>query len=297
MKNLLFLVLVILTNSLMAKENLVFAVIGDYGANSAAEAKVASVLKSKNPQFILTLGDNNYTQGCWKTIDKNVGKYYHEFIGNYQGKYGKGSDINRFFPTLGNHDWLARKTCLYQGTLPYFSYFTLPGNQSYYDFVRGPIHFFALDSDSHEPDGSKEGSKQYQWLTEQVQQSKAPFKIVYFHHAPLSSGKHGSNTRMQWNFASMGIDVVMSGHDHHYERIERNGIVYFVNGVGGAELYSYKKWVEGSKFFYSKHHGFMLITALEHAMKIQFINENDEIKDEIVIQEKKQGAGEHQNLR
>lgn len=125
----------------MAKENLVFAVIGDYGANSAAEAKVASVLKSKNPQFILTLGDNNYTHGCWKTIDKNVGKYYHEYIGNYQGKYGKGSDVNRFFPTLGNHDWLARKTCLYQGTLPYFSYFTLPGNQSYYDFVRGPIHF------------------------------------------------------------------------------------------------------------------------------------------------------------
>lgn len=268
----------------MAKDATVFAVIGDYGYDSAGEAKVATILKSKQPQFILTLGDNNYEQGCWKTIDKNIGKYYQEYIGNYQGKYGNGSEMNRFFPTLGNHDWIANEACLYQGMLPYFSYFTLPGNQSYYDFVAGSVHFFALDSDSHEPDGNKKDLKQYRWLVEQVKLSKAPFKIAYFHHAPFSSGKHGSYEKMRWDFASMGIDVVMSGHDHNYERIERDGIVYFVNGVGGAPLYSMRKKVKGSKFFYNKHHGFLLVTVNNKSMEIQFINDNDKIKDQIIIE-------------
>lgn len=284
MKKLSLLILFLISLPLLANDNTVFAVIGDFGHDSPGEAKVASVLKSKDPQFILTLGDNNYKKGCWKTIDKNIGKYYHEYIGNYQGTYGNGSEHNRFFPTLGNHDWVAKKKCLYQGTLPYFSYFNLPGNQSYYDFVDGPVHFFALDSDPHEVDGNMMGMKQYRWLKEKAAQSKAVFKIAYFHHAPFSSGKHGSTVQSQWDFASMGIDVVMAGHDHNYERIERDGIVYFVNGVGGAPLYSIRKKVKGSKFFYSKHHGFMLVTANNKSMQIQFINDKDKIKDQITIE-------------
>ena len=62
------------------------------------------MVKSWNPSFIVTVGDNNYstTSGSY---DLDVGKYYHEYIGNYSGAYGAGSATNRFFPVLGNHDW------------------------------------------------------------------------------------------------------------------------------------------------------------------------------------------------
>src|SRR5688572_15104008 len=131
----------------MLAESASFAVIGDFGHAGPVEQAVADVVKSWNPDFILTVGDNNYPDGEASTIDENVGQYYHEYIGNYEGSYGPGAATNRFFPILGNHDWRA------DGAQPFLDYFTLPGNERYYDFVRGPVHFFALDSDPSEPDG------------------------------------------------------------------------------------------------------------------------------------------------
>jgi hypothetical protein len=114
-----------------------FAVIGDYGLAGKPAADVAGLVKSWDPDLILTTGDNNYPIGSAETIDENVGQYYHEFIYPYKGSYGPGADINRFFPTLGNHDYGV------PGARPYLEYFTLPGNGRYYDFVWGPVHFFA----------------------------------------------------------------------------------------------------------------------------------------------------------
>src|SRR3954469_2105899 len=75
-----------------------FAVIGDYGLAGTGEASVANLVKGWSPDVIITLGDNNYSVGSAATIDANVGQYYHDFIGNYVGKYGSGSAANRFFP-------------------------------------------------------------------------------------------------------------------------------------------------------------------------------------------------------
>lgn len=262
-----------------------FAAVGDYGSDNKGEKKVSEVLKSKHPAFVITLGDNNYYNGCWDTIDKNIGKYYSDFIGDYKGKYGPGADTNRFFPTLGNHDWNAQKKCLHHGNLPYLEYFTLYGNGRYYDFVRGPVHFFALDSDDREPDGNDMKSAQYQWFVSKIKQSNSPFNVVYFHHAPYSSSsKHGSISNMQWNFAELGVDVVIAGHDHDYERIERDGIIYYVNGAGGAsKQYSEGDPLKESKYFYKKKYGFMLITATDQQMVLQFINEDNHYKDDKIL--------------
>src|SRR5690349_12182306 len=99
-----------------------FAVIGDYGFDGPNEAAVAALVKSWDPAFVITVGDNNYDSGSASTIDANIGKHYHEFIGNYAGAYQPGSATNRFFPALGNHDWATA------GAQPYLNYFTLPGN-------------------------------------------------------------------------------------------------------------------------------------------------------------------------
>lgn len=262
-----------------------FVAIGDYGVDSRAEARIAQLVKRSHPEFVITLGDNNYPNGCWDSIDHVIGKYYHRYIGNYKGQYGKGSLQNRFYPSLGNHDWHALSRCPMSGhRLPYMAYFTLPGQQYYYDFVKGPVHFFALDSDDHEPDGITMDSVQYQWFVKQVKASNAPFKIVYFHHPPYSSGAHGPSKAMQWNFAELGIDLVMAGHDHSYERIERDGVVYIVNGAGGQGLTKLKERDPASKIYYNRHHGFNLITVTKNTLLIEFIDTKKRVQDLRVIQ-------------
>src|ERR1051326_2929714 len=81
----------------------VIATIGDYGSGSSYAGAVADLVKSWNPDFVLSLGDNNY--GGTNYIDTAIGQFYHDFIYPYVGNYGAGASSNRFFPVLGNHDW------------------------------------------------------------------------------------------------------------------------------------------------------------------------------------------------
>lgn len=252
-----------------------FAVIGDYGAARQSEADVADLVKSWDPDFIVTTGDNNYEDGAASTIDKNVGQFYHDFIAPYKGSYGAGADVNRFFPALGNHDWET------PGARPYLDYFTLPGNERYYDFVQGPVHFFVLDSDPSEPDGVTSTSIQANWLREKLAASTERWKVVYFHHSPYSSGlEHGSTEYMQWPFQAWGASAVLSGHDHGYERVVRNGFPYFVNGVGGKSLYPF--WivhVSGSQVRYNDDYGAMLVEASSSSIRFQFITRSGAMMD------------------
>ena len=177
------------------KDSMRFVAIGDYGDQTAGSAAVAALVQALAPRFLITLGDNNYPNGAALTIDANVGQYYRQFIFPYVGTYGAGSPVNRFFPALGNHDWVTA------GALPYLNYFTLPGNERYYDYRKGSVHFFVLDSDPNEPDGIDQASVQAAWLQAGLAASNAPFKLVYMHHAPYcSSLVHGSHGVLQWPF-------------------------------------------------------------------------------------------------
>ncbi|MBK8553812.1 MAG: metallophosphoesterase [Ignavibacteria bacterium] len=142
-----------------------FAVIGDYGKSGPAELSVSNLVRSWEPDFVITLGDNNYDYGEASTIDINIGQYYSEFIYPYSGIYGTGDTVNKFFPSMGNHDWYTADA------LPYLNYFSLPGNERYYDFVKGNVHFFCINSDVNEPDGIDSSSVQAQWLRSGLQQS------------------------------------------------------------------------------------------------------------------------------
>ena len=251
-----------------------FAVIGDYGVSNQAEADVAALVKSWNPDFVTTVGDNNYPSGSSTTIDKNIGQYYHQFIYPYKGTYGAGAATNQFFPALGNHDLTSNNGA------PYLSYFTLPGNERYYDFVNGPVHFFMLNSDSREPDGNRSTSIQAMWLKDRLAASTSPWNIVFLHHPPYSSGTaHASSGRLQWPYAAWGADAVLAGHEHNYERIHRDGILYFVNGAGGAKLYPLGTPIPGSQAGYDDDHGAMLVEASESQVNFQFINRSGQIID------------------
>lgn len=241
-----------------------FAVIGDYGKAGPNAEAVAAMVTSWNPDFIITTGDNNYSQGEAETIDRNIGQYYHSFIQPYIGTYGEGAETNRFFPSLGNHDWET------DDAQPYLDYFTLPGNERYYDFVQGPVHLFALSADYNEPDGISGTSVQAEWLRAGLAASSSPWQIVYMHLPPFSSGSHGSTPVMQWSYREWGADAVISGHDHTYERIIVDGFPYFVNGVGGNSIYNFEETVPGSEVRYNRNFGAMLVEADEQSMIFEF---------------------------
>ncbi len=255
-----------------------FAVIGDFGEGNQAEADVAGLVHSWNPDFILTVGDNNYPLGAASTIDARIGQYYHDFIFPYTGSYGPGASENRFFPTLGNHDWYTA------GAKPYLDYFSLPGNERYYDFTWGPVHFFAVDSDGSEPDGVNEASVQAAWLKQAMAASTSHWNIVFFHQAPYSSGMHGSTNWMKWPFAAWGADAVLTGHDHTYERLLVDGIPYFVNGLGGGGIYNFVNILPESQFRYNADYGAMRVTATGANLHFEFYSRTGKLIDQYEVQ-------------
>jgi len=255
-----------------------FAAIGDYGFAGPAERDVANLIKSWNPDFIITLGDNNYDQGDSTTIDKNIGQYFHEYIYQYKGRYGPRTSSNRFFPALGNHDYYTRNG------EPYRDYFTLPGNGRYYELVRGDVHLFALNSDPNEPDGITATSVQAQWLRAALAASTARWKMVYLHHAPYSSGHHGGTPELRWPFRAWGASVVLAGHDHDYERLLADGLPYIVNGVGGRSLYpTARPPVSESKFFYNGDYGAILLDASPDSLRLRFYTRKQVLVDSYVL--------------
>jgi len=230
------------------------------------------------PDQVITLGDNNYEAGSASTIDANIGKYYHDFIGGYRGSFGAGSATNRFWPSPGNHDWGA------PNLTPYTDYFTLPGNERYYDVDLGLVHLYAIDSDPHEPDGTTATSKQALWLKEKLAASKSCYDLVYFHHAAYSSSSdHGSTTSMRWPFEAWGAEAVLAGHDHTYERFKVGGIPYFVNGLGAAGTYPFASALPETQFRYNAKHGAMLINATTTGITFEFWTYDGQKIDSITV--------------
>jgi hypothetical protein len=257
-----------------------FAVVGDYGIEGQPVAEVADQVKSWEPDLIVTVGDNNYPAGSAETMEANLGQYYHEFICGYSGPSGTGSSTSRFLPSLGNHDWDT------DGAQPYLDFFDLPGNERYYDFVRGPVHFFMLDSDPREPDGIEVSAVQAGWLKAALAASVSPWDIVLLHRAPFSSASvHGSQAAMQWPYEQWGADAVIAGHDHTYERILFGEFPYFVDGLGGAVRYGFvSPPVEGSQVRYSADHGAMLVEATRTEIEFRFITRDGALIDSYALQ-------------
>jgi len=273
-----------------AADSLTFAVIGDFGRTGEHEEAVADMVKAWNPDFILTTGDNNYLYGEYATLYQNIGQYYGDYIYNYDApeEYqcrGRAFEekINRFFPSPGNHD--AQGPYALE---PYLNYFTLPGEEQYYAFTWGDVAFYSINSLS-----SADLEVQKAWLLAETEKSEKTFQVVYFHHPPYSPGPHGAAEYMQWDFSHLGVDVVLSGHDHIYARMKRageRGLHYIINGVGGRSLYSCDEDYTGEGVellkCYDGHFGAMRCFADSSCLVLEFhaIDDPSGVLDRLVIQ-------------
>jgi hypothetical protein len=204
-----------------------FAVIGDSGRGDQPQNEVAAQMVAWREKFpydlVLMLGDNIY--------DSHTAE---DYAAKFERPYKPLLDAGvTFQAAIGNHDDAAQIR---------YEKFNM-GGQRYYSFRRsdqplgpvtgGGVRFFALDSRSFDPD-------QLEWLKKGLEQSGSRWKIVYFHHPIYTSGRYGTAARtlrlvLEPLLVRGNVDVVLSGHEHFYERlVPQRGIMYFISGAAGS---------------------------------------------------------------
>lgn len=276
----------------------VFAFVSDYGDGGSDSHNVAVLVKSWKPEFILTGGDNNYSTGSAADIDNNIGSQYRSFIYPYAGSQPlwageMAATKNKFWPVPGNHD-LDTVVGGIAGA-PYFDYFTLPktnaSTESDYDFIHGPVHFFMMNSAINTAGvltdalGNDELSVRQAILAQRVALSTAKWKVLVFHHPPYTSGSAYTpgKTQLRWDYKSLGIDLVLNGHSHNYERLVVAGLPYIVCGSGGHGLTGFGTPLAGSEVRNSSSFGALRLTATCSSLKSEFIGLGNSVLDTVTF--------------
>jgi hypothetical protein len=223
----------------------IFVGAGDIGnCNGNGDEATSSLVKSINGR-VFTIGDNAYPNGT----DKDFAKCYDPTWGQFK---------ERTEPGVGNRDYATPEAAAY------FAYFGAAAGdpaKGYYSYDLGEWHIISLNSNcSKVSGGCNAGSPQEKWLKNDLAAHQNACTIAYFHHPRFSSGVNGNNDSVAPFWSDLyraGAEVVLSGHDHHYERFapqdpsghaERGrGIREFVVGTGGAAFTAFKTIKPNSK--------------------------------------------------
>jgi hypothetical protein len=200
-------------------------VVGDAGTKNQNQMNVRDAYYSytgaRRTDLWLMLGDNAYDTGTDAEFQAAVFNMYPTLLRN-----------SVVWPALGNHETAQATT--FNDSYPYFSIFTLPtngvaggvpsGSEHYYSFDYANIHFVCLDSMTA---NRATNGAMAAWLRADLDSTTNTWLIAFWHHPPYSKGSHDSDsdsvmTQMRQNFLpileSYGVDLVLSGHSHSYER-------------------------------------------------------------------------------
>ncbi|MFH2202477.1 MAG: metallophosphoesterase [Elusimicrobiota bacterium] len=261
-----------------------FAVFGDIGSGDPAQHSVAAVLERWEPELVLITGDVVYPKGKDQSYDA---KYFLP--------YGGLLTRTPFFPALGNHDY-GNTSEREKGEKRFRKHYRpIHHRPRYYSFDAGGAHFISLD-DNREGYGVKAaaslapGSEQRQWLERDLAAAQARWKIVFLHVPLYTSRPHGNHGRLRDELEPLlvqhGVDVVFSGHNHHYERHQPiKEITHITAGMGGAGLYEVaEQGPQSVKFL--KDFGFVGITLTRDQLTLEMIDRHGRVRDRHVIEKK-----------
>ena len=200
-------------------------VIGDSGTANASARAVRDAYDAftgvRGTDLWLMLGDNAYNSGTDAEYQAAVFDTYPEHLRH-----------EVLWPTLGNHDGASADSGTQTG--PYYEVFSLPtaaeaggvasGTEAYYSFDWATVHFVCLDSQ----DSSRlPGSPMLTWLEDDLQATDQEWIVAFWHHPPYTKGSHDSDAESQLVemranalpiLEAHGVDLVLSGHSHSYER-------------------------------------------------------------------------------
>jgi 3',5'-cyclic AMP phosphodiesterase CpdA len=197
-----------------------FLAFGDSGGGGSDQAALRDQMATVPFDFMIHTGDIAYGGGTRAAFEQNFFRPY--------------ADLLKFFPMFpasGNHEYDS------DDAAPFREVFVLPENggpegiERWYSFDWGDVHFVALDTE-------RTGPVQAAWLDADLAANQRPWTIVVGHRPPFSSGEHGSDGNFRTHFVPVlekhAVPLVLTGHDHHYERTTpQNGVTYVVTGGGG----------------------------------------------------------------
>jgi hypothetical protein len=262
-----------------------FAIIGDAGRGDGPQHDVAAQMEKWREQFpfdlVLMLGDNIY--------DRHTPE---DYVLKFEQPYKNLLDAGvTFQAAIGNHDDPAQIN---------YRHFNM-GGQRYYSFRRAEmsvggglagagVRFFALDSRTFDED-------QLTWLGKELKDSSSRWKIVYFHHPLYTSGRYDSASRalriaVEPVLVEGDVDVVLSGHEHFYERtVPQRGIYYFISGAAGSLRANDIRPTPLTARGFDTDYSFMLMEAKGDALYFQAISRKGETVDAGVMVKSRRGEG------
>lgn len=246
------------------KGSLKFAVIGDWGDESPQQMETAAQIAKTHTTFpfeiVLTAGDNIY--GAERPQD---------FVNKFEIPYKPLLDAGvKFYASLGNHDAQEQR---------YYKPFNMNG-KLYYSF-KAPeqnVRFFMLNSSYMDPE-------QVKWLESELQSSTELWKIVVFHHPLYSSGRtHGSSLSLRSTleplFVKYRVSVVLTGHDHTYERIKpQQGITHFVLGSAGELRRGDLAKTDMTAFGFDSDNAFFVAEIVDNTMYFNAVSRLGKVVD------------------
>lgn len=235
-----------------------------------ATALLLDAIFAANPDgAAFTAGDNAYTNGTAS-----------DFANCYDPTWGRHRE--RTHPSPGNHDYQTRGATGYYG---YFGAAAGDPTKGYYSYDLGTWHVVVINSQCSNIGGCRKGSAQEQWLRADLAAHPTTCTLAYWHHPRFSSGSnHGSQSFMRpiWQaLYDYGADVVISAHEHLYERFApqtpsgaadpAKGIRQFVVGTGGRSLYPFGTPIANSEARNNTTYGVLQLTLRETDYDWEFV--------------------------
>lgn len=259
----------------------------DLWARQLTAALVDSVLRAdsaaKVEDMVFTLGDNAYPNGSARDFER--------CFGNSWGDTAKRI-MKWIHPTPGNHEHVT------DWATPYYKYFGSRAGSSkkgYYSYDVGEWHVIVLNSviavDASAPAADR--IEQQEWLRKDLVDHKNKCTLAYWHHPRFSSGTHGNDLRVEplWReLYEANVDLVLVGHDHHYERFlpqgpgakldTLRGITQILVGTGGAALRGLRQpYAANSVMRIQGHYGVLKLTLGAGEYRSAFIDSGGRIWD------------------
>jgi hypothetical protein len=242
--------------------------VGDFGVGGTTERDLGAIMQrfeSGHPSDLLvTLGDNDYTESP-RAFHRNWVAAF-DWLG--------GAEV-RVAGTLGNHDIRV------DGGRYEFDELDMP--RARYRRVVGNIELFILNS-------NRVSVARTDWLKRVLSASTATWKIVVFHHPAWTCGEYRSNVAVvrKWVplFEQYGVQLVLNGHDHNYQRFgPRRGVTYIVHGGGGSHLYPIESCPSSypTRRFARAAHGFLYLRATDTELHVSAVNRRRREIDTVVI--------------
>jgi acid phosphatase type 7 len=243
---------------------------GNGNADSCHMKATAALLQAIAPSAVLVLGDAQYEDGS-----------YAKYQQSYALTWGQFKNIT--YPAVGNHEYLT------SGASGYFQYFgSRAGDPSkgYYSFNLGDWHIISLNSNCSQAGGCGAGSAQEKWLRADLAANPSKCTLAYTHHPRFSSGEHGDTTSLSALWQALydaGAELMLSGHDHSYERFApqtaagaadaARGLRQFVVGTGGKSHYPIGTAKPNSEARNGDTYGILKLTLNPTSYSWQFVPE------------------------